>query len=67
MEYLIETDRIELDYNEAREDEDLGGYKLTLYDRYGHYDTQVYLDGEQVRDLLDGLKAIENKIPKKEY
>lgn len=67
MEFLIETDRIELDFNEAREDDDLGGYRLTLNDRFGHYDTQVYLDGEQVRDLLDGLKAIENKIPKKEY
>ena len=66
MEYLIEIDRIELDYNEAREDDDLGGYKLKLYDRYGHYDAQVYLDGGQVRDLLDGLKTIEDKIPKKE-
>ena len=66
MEYLIETDRIELDFNEAREDDDLGEHRLTLNDRYGHYDTQVYLDSEQVRDLLDGLKAIENKIPKKE-
>ena len=66
MDFLIETDRIELDYDESREDRDLGEYRLTLNDRYGHYDTQVYLDDEQVRDLLDGLKAVENKIPKKE-
>ena len=66
MDFLIETDRIELDFNEAREDNDLGGYRLTLNDRFGHYDTQVYLDSEQVRDLLDGLKAIEDKIPKKD-
>lgn len=67
MEFLIDTKRIELDYEENREDNDIGQYRLTLNDKYGHYYTQVFLDTEQIRDLIDGLLPLDKQIPKNEY
>lgn len=67
MEFLIDTKRIELDFKEEREDNDIGPYKLTLNDKYGHFDTQVFLDTEQIRDLIDGLIPLDKQIPKNEY
>ena len=67
MEFLIDTKRIELDYEENREDNDIGQYRLTLNDKYGHYYMQVFLDTEQIRDLIDGLIPLDKQIPKNEY
>lgn len=67
MEFLIDTKRIELDYEENREDNDIGQYRLTLNDNYGHYYMQVFLDTEQIRDLIDGLLPLDKQIPKNEY
>lgn len=62
MEYFVDTERISLDYSEDRLDNFMPEYRMTLYDKYGHFDADVYLTKEQVDDLVEGLKKIiENK------
>ena len=56
MEYIVDTENIALDYSEDRMDDGIMPYRLTLYDKYGHYDREVYLSDEQVEDLKNGLK-----------
>lgn len=56
METIIETQNITLDYDKSRENRDLGAYRLTLNDRYGHYDEDIYISIVQLKDLFDGLK-----------
>ena len=53
---MIETPNITLDYNKSRESRDLGAYRLTLYDKYGHYEEEVYMSDKQLKDLYDGLQ-----------
>ncbi len=62
MEYFVDTERISLDYSEDRELNELPAYRMTLYDKYGHFDADVYLTKEQIDDLTEGFKKIiENK------
>ena len=56
MEYIVETENIALDYSEDRMDDGIMPYRITLYDKYGHYDKEVYLSDEQFEDLMNGLK-----------
>ena len=60
MEYLIDTENISLDYSEDRELNDKPSYRLTLYDKHGNFDTDVYLRYEQVKDLVNLLKENNN-------
>ena len=61
MEYFIDTERVSLDYSEERSINDIPSYRLTLYDKYGHFDADVYLTDEQIKDLLIGFDNIRKK------
>ena len=61
MEYFVDTEKISLDYSEERIANDLPAYRLTIYDKFGHFDADVYLSDEQVNDLIDGLGKIKQK------
>ena len=60
MEYLIDTENISLDYSEDRELNDNPPYRLTLYDKHGNFDSDVYLRSEQMEDLMNFLKENNN-------
>jgi len=62
MEYFVDTERISLDYSYDRIFKEIPKYRLTLYDKYGHFDADVYLTDEQIEDLLTGLEKIKNNI-----
>ncbi len=62
MEYFVDTDKVSLDYSEDRAVNEIPAYRLTLYDKYGHFDTDVYITDEQIRDLLEGLNKIKENI-----
>ena len=61
MEYFVDTEKISLDYSEERITNDLPAYRLTIYDKFGHFDADVYLSDEQINDLIDGLDKIKQK------
>jgi hypothetical protein len=61
MEYFVDTEKISLDYSEERIMNDLPAYRLTIYDKFGHFDAEVYLFDEQIKDLIDGLDKIKQK------
>lgn len=61
MEYIVDTERISLDYSEDRLDNDMPEYRLTIYDKYGHFDADVYLTQEQIDDLVEGFEKIKDK------
>ncbi len=61
MKYLIETEKISLDYSEERVMKEMPAYRMTLYDKYGHFDEDVYITDEQMSDLLIGLEKIKNE------
>ena len=31
-------------------------YRITLFDKYGHYDQEINLEQEQIDDLLEGFE-----------
>ena len=64
MEYFVDTERVSLDYSEDRLNNDLPAYRLTLYDKYGHFDADVYLTQEQIDDLLEGFEKIKEQKEK---
>ena len=59
MEYIKTTDNIELSKNGYEDDLE---FTLTLYDKYGHYDTEVKLTKIQAFDILEGLKGEEDEF-----
>ena len=61
MEYFVDTEKISLDYSEERITNGLPAYRLTIYDKFGHFDADVYLSDEQINDLIDGLDKIKQK------
>lgn len=61
MEYFVETEKVSLDYSSERLDNDLPAYRLTLYDKYGHFDSDVFITDEQMKDILVGLEKINEK------
>lgn len=61
MEYYVDTERVSLDYSSDRVTNDLPSYRLTLYDKYGHFDSDVYITDEQMQDLLAGLNKLNEK------
>ena len=61
MEYFVDTERISLDYSEDRTIKEMPAYRLTLYDKYGHFDSDVYITDEQMEDLVVALENIKNK------
>lgn len=62
MEYFVDTERVSLDYSSDRISNDLPAYRLTLYDKYGHFDSDVYLTDEQMQDLLAGLNKLNENL-----
>lgn len=66
MEYLIDTDKITLDYSEDRKDRDFDEFRLTIFDNNNHYIGEIQLNAEHLLDLVNGLKNInlENYIEK---
>ena len=54
MEFLVETDNISLDYSYDRE----VPYRVTIYDKYGHFDGEFFLTEEQIQDLSVGINNI---------
>lgn len=62
MEYFVDTERVSLDYSSDRISSDLPAYRLTLYDKYGHFDSDVYLTDEQMQDLLAGLNKLNENL-----
>ena len=62
MEYFVDTERVSLDYSSDRISNDLPAYRLTLYDKYGHFDSDVYITDEQMQDLLAGLNKLNENL-----
>ncbi len=62
MEYIIDTDKITLDFLEERKDRDLYEYRLTIFDSNGHYSGELHLNGEHLLDLLEGLEKNKDNI-----
>ena len=62
MEYFVDTEKVSLDYSSDRIDNELPSYRLTLYDKYGHFDSDVYITDEQMHDLLAGLNKLNESI-----
>lgn len=62
MEYFVDTENVSLDYSEDRIIKEMPAYRLTLYDKYGHFDADVYLTDEQMKDLLSGLNKLNENI-----
>jgi len=62
MEYFVDTERVSLDYSSDRLSNDLPAYRLTLYDKYGHFDSDVYITDEQMQDLLAGLNKLNENL-----
>lgn len=60
----ILRDNIELTYNDSRNGVDIN---VTLLDKHGNYDSDFKLSNNQVFDLLEALKSIENLIKKDEF
>ena len=42
MEYFVDTEKLSLDYSEDRILNDLPAYRLTIYDKFGHFDADIY-------------------------
>lgn len=55
MEYIIDTDKITLDFDEDRKTKDLYEYRLTVFDSNCHYSDEIHLKAEHLQDLLKGL------------
>ena len=64
MEYILNTDNIELGLNESSDGIELC---LTLNDKHGHYENDFKLNNDQAYDLLQGLKLVENRLHKNEF
>ena len=56
MNYFVETENIALDYSEDRILKDIPPYRITTYDKNGHFDSEFFLSEEQINDLVNGLK-----------
>ena len=62
MEYFVDTERISLDYSEDRTIKEMPAYRLTLYDKYGHFVDDVQLTKEDVRNMYESLDAVKNTL-----
>lgn len=52
MKEVLNTNNIIVDYNEENNE-----YRISLFDKYGHYNEEVYMSCSQLRDLiLEGKK-----------
>ena len=60
MEYLIDKDTISIEHSVEKELNGDAPYRVTLYDRYGHYDKEFFMTKEQMYDLIDGVKNMQN-------
>ena len=60
MEYIIDKDTISIEYSVEKELNGDAPYRVTLYDRYGHYDKEFFMTKEQMDDLIDGVKNMQN-------
>lgn len=60
MEYLLDTDTISIEHSIERELNGDAPYRVTLYDKYGHYDNEFFMSKEQMNDLIDGIKNMHN-------
>ena len=60
MEYIIDKDTISIEYSVEKELNGDAPYRVTLYDRYGHYDKEFFMTKEQMNDLIDGVKNMQN-------
>lgn len=54
MERLIETDNVTFEYCPNRSE---GEYRLSVFDKYGHYLDEIWLESVHVGDLI---KMFEN-------
>ncbi len=61
MEYFVDTERVSLDYSEDRLLNEMPAYRLTLYDKYGHFDSEVFITDEQINDLVEAFDKLKNK------
>jgi len=61
MEYFVDTERLSLDYSEDRLLNETPAYRLTLYDKYGHFDSEIFITDEQINDLVEALDKLKNK------
>lgn len=61
MEYFVDTERVSLDYSEDRLLNETPAYRLTLYDKHGHFDSEIFITGEQINDLVEALDKLKNK------
>jgi hypothetical protein len=60
METIIDNNGITLDYDTWRDDK----YRITTYDKFGHYEGEIYVRAEQLYELMVGLEKIEKRLSK---
>lgn len=56
MERLYETDSVMFEYSPNSYE---GEYRLSVFDKYGHYDNEVWLDEIHLRDLKKMFESID--------
>ena len=64
MEYFVDTENISFDFDEMRRLSDNPEYRITLLDKYGHFDSEMYLTREQVVDFAEGFDKIKENLNK---
>ncbi len=65
--YIIETENLSLDVDESLAPTDDHSWRLTLNDKYGHYESEAYLRKNQLYDLLLALKGIEDELSMEDF
>lgn len=56
MKYFIDTEYISFDYSEEKENDNEAPYRITTFDKYGHYENEISLYQEQIDDLIKGFE-----------
>lgn len=61
MERLIETDNVMVDYFPNGSE---GEYRLSVFDKYGHYLDEMWLDSLHISDLIESFKETNFNLKK---
>lgn len=59
MEKIFETENVLLEHDSNRSD---GEYRLSLFDKYGHFLDEINLDKKHVIDMCQEFKEIEIEL-----
>ena len=62
MEEIIYDDHITLDFDEQRKNQGIDEYRLSVFDKHGHYLDEIFLTEQHLAELYNGLKGLDLKI-----